>query len=92
MFFSFDPPNWEADAKCRGADPALFFGPNRFEPKREREAREAAAKLICRGCPALLACRDHALAHDEAFGVWGGLGESERRAIVEAQAPMRRAG
>jgi WhiB family transcriptional regulator, redox-sensing transcriptional regulator len=30
-------------------------------------------------------CRRFALASREPFGVWGGLGESERRAILERQ-------
>ena len=71
--------SWEHRASCRGHDPSLFFGPNRFEPKRERLAREQAAKDVCMRCPVQLPCREHALATGEAFGVWGGLGEAERR-------------
>ncbi len=71
--------SWEQRAACRGHDPSLFFGPNRFEPKRERLAREAAAKDVCRRCPVQVPCREHALTVGEAFGVWGGLGETERR-------------
>ena len=70
---------WEERAACRGHDPSLFFGPNRFEPKRERLAREAAAKEVCRGCPVRVPCGEHAMSVGESFGVWGGLGESERR-------------
>jgi len=70
---------WEHRAACRGHDPSLFFGPNRFEPKRERLAREAAAKDVCMHCPVQVPCREHALATGETFGVWGGLGETERR-------------
>lgn len=73
---------WAADARCRTEDPLLFFGPNRFEPKRERLQREAAAKAVCAGCPALMECREHALTEGELYGVWGGLGESDRRAIL----------
>jgi WhiB family transcriptional regulator, redox-sensing transcriptional regulator len=73
---------WELDARCREEDAALFFGPNRFEPKRERVRREAAAKAICAACPALAACREHALVHEEPYGVWGGLGEADRRALL----------
>lgn len=72
-----------AHVPCRGEDAGLFFGPNRFEPKRERIAREQAAKAICARCPALRACREHALAYGELYGVWGGLGEADRRAILE---------
>lgn len=73
---------WEQAAACRGADASLFFGPNRFEPKRERDGREAAAKEICAACPVSDPCRESAIVHGEAFGVWGGLGEVERRAII----------
>ena len=68
---------------CRGEEAALFFGPNRFEPKRERMAREQAAKAICASCPALEACREHALAYGELYGVWGGMGEADRRVVLE---------
>lgn len=73
---------WEKDAACRRVDPVLFFGPNGFEPKRERLAREAAAKAVCATCPAIAPCRAHALASGELYGVWGGLGEADRRALL----------
>jgi WhiB family redox-sensing transcriptional regulator len=68
-----------AGAHCSGADPDLFFGPPGIEPRADRQRREAAAKALCNGCPALLACREHALTTGELYGVWGGLGEQERR-------------
>jgi len=83
---------WEQDALCRGAAGALFFGPHGFEPKRERAIREEAAKAICARCPALAACREHALRHEELYGVWGGLGEAERRALLEQDGRIARAG
>lgn len=94
LLFPFDVHHgWELEARCRDHDAALFFGPNRFEPKHERLAREAAAKEICHACPALVACREHALRTGEAYGVWGGLGEAERRALLaERDTVTRRAG
>ena len=94
MLHAFDVSHdWEMQARCRGQDASLFFGPNRFEPKRERLAREAAAKEVCRGCPALMACREHALRAGESFGVWGGLGEAERRAVLaRREGPSKKAG
>lgn len=92
MLFSLDAPAWEDEAACRGSDPALFFGPNHFEAKRDRERREAVAKEICAACPTVLACREYALTHEEAFGVWGGLGESERRALLNRRQGLRHAG
>lgn len=84
---------WELQARCRGDEAPLFFGPNRFEPKRERLAREAAAKAICADCPAMTACRDFALSQGELYGVWGGLGELELQALQADRAlPVRAAG
>lgn len=76
---------WEDRARCRDEDATLFFGPNGFEPKRERLAREAAAKAICRGCPAIRVCREYALAEGEMYGVWGGLSEADRRVVLEGR-------
>jgi WhiB family transcriptional regulator, redox-sensing transcriptional regulator len=68
------------DAICRGEAPELFFGPAREESRRERHERERRAKALCDACPALDACRSLALQRLELYGVWGGLGEQERRA------------
>jgi WhiB family transcriptional regulator, redox-sensing transcriptional regulator len=73
---------WNLEARCRDEDAALFFGPNGFEPKRDRLARESAAKAICRSCPAVRVCREYALNQAELYGVWGGLGETDRRAVL----------
>ncbi len=83
---------WELDARCRGEDGSLFFGPHGFESKRDRAAREEAAKAICATCPALEACRAHALRHGELYGVWGGMGEAERRALLEREGRVAQAG
>ncbi len=82
---------WEFEARCRGEDAGLFFGPNRFEPKRERLAREQRAKEICADCPAMLACRKYALDNAEPYGVWGGLGEADRRELLGDDAPVAHA-
>ena len=70
---------WAAGS-CRSADPDLFFGPD-AEFVTSRAQREAAAKAICAGCPVRDACLTYALDAGEAFGVWGGLTEDERRAL-----------
>ncbi|HEX9767269.1 MAG TPA: WhiB family transcriptional regulator [Nitriliruptorales bacterium] len=77
---------WEDQGACRGADSSLFFGPNRFEPKPERLAREAAAKAICATCPVVKPCQEFALRTVELFGVWGGLAEADRRALLARRA------
>ncbi len=61
----------------------LFFGSaldGRTE-KRRRE-REAQAKQVCFSCEYRLRCLERAMVLEETGpGVWGGMGESERRAF-----------
>ena len=75
-------------AACRGEDPDLFFAPE-AEPDDVRQARVAKAKAICAGCPARAACLDWALNTRQAFGLWGGTDEAERRAMLRAQTGRR---
>lgn len=73
---------WQLHAACRG-NPAPFFHPyGEREPSRSR--RQQAAKAVCATCPVLPACRRHALAAREPYGVWGGLSEEERDALLRA--------
>lgn len=76
--------NWQLDALCRGYPIEVFF-PNtrgRLLLKQEKHA-----KKICRECPALAPCRDHALRAPETHGVWGALSPRER--IDYLRAPHR---
>jgi len=73
---------WQAKAACRGPHNALFFPPSHFERKDERESREARAKAICASCPVRRPCLDYAIRIKEPHGIWGGLNEVERRALL----------
>ena len=64
---------WQADALCAQTDPEAFF------PEKGGSTREA--KRICQGCEVRDECLEYALAHDERFGIWGGLSERERRRL-----------
>jgi WhiB family transcriptional regulator, redox-sensing transcriptional regulator len=64
---------WQAGALCAQTDPEAFF------PEKGGSTREA--KRICQGCQVRAECLDYALAHDERFGIWGGLSERERRKL-----------
>ncbi|OPG04074.1 hypothetical protein B1L11_38615 [Microbispora sp. GKU 823] len=68
----------DAGPACKTADADLFTGPDTDdEPDDARQAREAAAKAICRTCPARLACLDYALTAHPREGVWGGFTAEE---------------
>ena len=76
---------WQVHGACRGMDSARFFYPEGERgPRRER--REAAAKAICAQCPVITECRTHALQVQEPYGIWGGLTENERFAILTCAA------
>jgi WhiB family redox-sensing transcriptional regulator len=69
----FDELEWQVGAVCAQTDPEAFFP--------ERGGSTRGAKRICSGCGVRAECLDYALAHDERFGVWGGLSERERRRL-----------
>lgn len=74
-----DRLDWQHDAACRGEHAAAFYPPLKPESKAERAERERAAKSICESCTVRGDCLEHALAHDERYGIWGGLTDVERR-------------
>ena len=65
---------WQERALCAQTDPEAFF------PEKGGSTREA--KRVCLSCDVRSECLDYALAHDERFGIWGGLSERERRRLV----------
>jgi WhiB family redox-sensing transcriptional regulator len=64
---------WQERALCAQTDPEAFF------PEKGGSTREA--KRICTGCEVRSECLEYALAHDERFGIWGGMSERERRRL-----------
>ncbi len=65
--------DWTAEAACRGSDPDLLF---------VQGAAQNRAKTICRGCVVRTECLADALDNRVEFGVWGGMTERERRALL----------
>ncbi|MCU1431912.1 MAG: transcription factor WhiB [Actinotalea sp.] len=65
--------SWQERALCAQTDPEAFF------PEKGGSTREA--KKVCLGCDVRSECLEYALAHDERFGIWGGLSERERRKL-----------
>jgi WhiB family redox-sensing transcriptional regulator len=72
--------NWRRAARCRTADAESLF----VTGARQREARQ-----FCRACPVRTECLAHALDHRIEFGVWGGMTERERRALLRARPQVR---
>ncbi|WP_370270766.1 WhiB family transcriptional regulator [Streptomyces sp. V4I8] len=64
---------WGARAVCRTADPDELFVDG---------AAQNRAKALCTGCPVRTECLAYALDHRIEHGIWGGMTERERRALL----------
>ena len=73
--------DWQFEGACRDLDDTMFFHPE-GERGAARRRRIEAAKAVCNSCPVMMQCRAQALATREPYGVWGGLCEEEREAII----------
>ncbi|MFD3582925.1 WhiB family transcriptional regulator [Streptomyces sp. NPDC058683] len=71
---------WQQRAACRGMNSSTFFSPpgERGPARRDREER---ARRICARCEVVDTCAATALKHGEAYGVWGGLSDNDRRQL-----------
>ncbi|MCM2431076.1 WhiB family transcriptional regulator [Streptomyces sp. RKAG337] len=65
--------DWGARAVCRKADPDELF---------VEGAAQNRAKALCMGCEVRTECLAHALDNRVEFGVWGGMTDRERRALL----------
>ncbi|HET9874494.1 MAG TPA: WhiB family transcriptional regulator [Mycobacterium sp.] len=65
---------WVSKALCRTGDPDELF---------VRGAAQRKAAVICRHCPVILECAADALDNRVEFGVWGGMTERQRRALLK---------
>jgi WhiB family redox-sensing transcriptional regulator len=64
---------WAAAALCRKSSPDELF---------VRGAEQHKAKVVCQACPVRTECLAEALDNRIEWGVWGGLTERERRAVL----------
>ena len=78
---SVDPIlDWTAQSACRTTDPDELFVTG---------AAQNRAKAVCLGCPVRTECLADALDNRVEFGVWGGMTERERRALLRRRPEVR---
>ncbi|WP_082974973.1 WhiB family transcriptional regulator [Mycobacterium sp. E3247] len=68
-----DRTGWVSKALCRNGNPDGLF---------VRGAAQRKAATICRHCPVILECGADALDNRVEWGVWGGMTERQRRALL----------
>lgn len=71
--------DWASRGSCRNEDPDSLF---------VQGAAQNRAKLVCRGCPVRTECLADALDNRIEFGVWGGMTERERRALLRQRSDV----
>ncbi len=69
-----DDRAWTMKALCRETDPDEMF---------VRGAKQRQAAVICRRCPVMQECGAEALDNKVEFGIWGGMTERQRRALLK---------
>jgi WhiB family transcriptional regulator, redox-sensing transcriptional regulator len=65
--------DWASQAACKNQQPDELF---------VKGAAQNRAKQLCMGCPVRTECLAEALDNRIEWGVWGGLTERERRALL----------
>lgn len=68
--------DWRGLAACRGTDTDSFY-PGKGESG-------SAAKRICGRCQVISECLEYAMEMADDNGIWGGVGEGERRRMLRA--------
>jgi len=68
-----DIREWASLGLCNKSDPDVLF---------VRGAAQNSAKSVCRACPVRAECLADALDNRVEYGVWGGMTERERRALL----------
>lgn len=71
---------WAESASCRSGRPDELF---------VRGAAQNRAKVICGQCPVRTECLAEALDNNIEWGVWGGMTERERRALLRRRPNVR---
>ena len=72
--------NWAARAVCRTGCPDELFA---------KGAAQQSAKVICQRCPVVAECLADALDNRTEYGVWGGMTERERRALLRRRPDVK---
>ncbi|NNM47171.1 WhiB family transcriptional regulator [Knoellia koreensis] len=66
--------DWAPRGACSKSDPDALF---------VQGAAQQTAKIVCQRCPVIAECLADALDNRTEFGVWGGMTERERRALLK---------
>jgi WhiB family transcriptional regulator, redox-sensing transcriptional regulator len=66
--------DWAQQGVCRAVEPDALF---------VRGKAQQVAKMVCMGCPVIAECLAYSLDNHTEFGIWGGMTERQRRALLK---------
>lgn len=72
--------DWPSYAACRNSEPDDLF---------VQGAAQNRAKAVCFGCKVRTECLADALDNGTEFGIWGGMTERERRALLRRRPDVK---
>jgi len=72
--------DWPSHAACRTSEPDELF---------VQGAAQNRAKAVCFGCNVRTECLAEALDNRTEFGIWGGMTERERRALLRRRPDVK---
>lgn len=73
---------WMDRGACRSEDPELFFP---ISPYGNGEQQVRQAISVCHDCSVREECLGYALTNRQQHGIWGGLTEQERLAVLRRE-------
>lgn len=71
-------PPWRHQAACQGRNTNYWY-PDNTTPTNSPATQ--LALTICKTCPVITQCLNHAIQHPEYHGIWGGKTEQQRRGM-----------
>lgn len=77
---------WSSTSSWRDAALCAQVDPDRWFP--DKGGATNAAIRVCKRCPVQAECLQYALDNDERYGVWGGVGERDRRRMKRTIKPI----
>jgi WhiB family transcriptional regulator, redox-sensing transcriptional regulator len=83
-----ESPSWTMRALCVLAVWKGIASPDAWFPVRGDEASRKTARVayaICAACPVRAQCLDWAINTRQVHGIWGGMGQHNRRQIINRQ-------
>lgn len=73
---------WDTKPECTEATPDYWFADPHDDEEQHGRSEQAIATGICKRCPIMYECLNHALVNNIQEGIWGGYLPIQREAML----------